>query len=98
MLSIKLTTRWLTIQKSLLAEEVVNTVLSGLCGVVLDLTESDVVNEQGVHGLWGVGVVETDHVKVVVLGESHQVASPFRLLWAYKPIIVWPSDAFCVLL
>ena len=83
MLSIKLTTQWLTIQKSLLAEEVVNTVLSGLCGVVLDLTESYVVNEQGVHSLGGVGVVETYHVKVVVLGESHQVASPFRLLWAY---------------
>ena len=61
----------------------VNTVLSGLCGVVLDLTEADVVNEQGVHGLGGVGVVETDHVKVVVLGESHKVASPFRLFWAH---------------
>ena len=84
MLSIKLTTQWSTIQQqSLLAEEVVDTVLSGLCGVVLDLTEADVVNEQGVHSLWGVGVVETYHVKVVVLGESHQVASPFRLFWAH---------------
>ena len=73
----------MTIQKSLLAEEVVDTVLSGLCGVVLDLTEADVVNEQGVHGLGGVCVVETDHVKVVVLGESHKVASPFRLFWAH---------------
>ena len=76
----------------------IDTVVSGLCGVVLDLTEADVVNEQGIHSLRGVGVVETDHIKVVVLGKSHQVASPFRLLWAYKPIIVWPSDALCVLL
>jgi hypothetical protein len=83
MLSIKLTThRQRRQQQSLLAEEVVDTILSGLCGVVLDLTESYVVNEQGVHSLGRVGVVVTDHIKVVVLGESHQVASPFRLLWA----------------
>jgi len=62
---------------------VVYTVLSGLFGVVLDLTEADVVNEQSVHSLGGVGVVETDHIKVVVLGESHQVSSPLRFLRAY---------------
>ena len=79
-----------------MCEEVVDTVLPGLCGVVLDLGEADVVHDQGVHVHGRVTVVETNHVEVVVLGEGHEVSTPLGLLGSNQSIVIRPCDALGV--
>ena len=43
-------------------------------------------------------MIEPDHIKVIMLGESHEVAAPLGLLRADQAVIVRPSDTLSVLL
>lgn len=80
----------------LLFEQLINTVLLGFLGVVLDLSQSQVIDDHVVHGVGLKVDVEANYLEMIVLWEGHEIAAPLRLLGANESVTADATDAICI--
>ena len=73
-------------------KQVIDSVHSRLALILLDLLQSEVINDKVKYSVRSVVSVETDYLQVVMLRHSQQVATVLGLLGADKSIVAHSTD------